>query len=109
MVTVFLGVLMDSIERFLKEICEAPGVSGYEQPVAQLIKAGMCDYADEVREDRLGNLIFKKGTGENRPRILLAAHMDEIGFMITKIEENGFLRLLLLAELIRGLLLVRKY
>lgn len=84
---------MDSIERFLKEICEAPGVSGYEQPVAQLIKAGMRDYADEVREDRLGNLIFfKKGTGENRPRILLAAHMDEIGFMITKIEENGFLR-----------------
>ena len=83
---------MDSIERFLKEICEAPGVSGYEQPVAQLIKAGMRDYADEVREDRLGNLIFLEGTGENRPRILLAAHMDEIGFMITKIEENGFLR-----------------
>ena len=83
---------MDSIERFLKEICEAPGVSGYEQPVAQLIKAGMRDYADEVREDRLGNLIFfKKGTGENRPRNLLAARMDEIGFMVTKIVENGFL------------------
>ncbi|NLZ92637.1 MAG: M42 family metallopeptidase [Firmicutes bacterium] len=84
---------MDNVKEFLREICEAPGVSGYEQPVAQLIKEYMSSYADETRQDRLGNLIFlKKGSGEDRPRILLAAHMDEIGFMITKIEKNGFLR-----------------
>ncbi|MCR3923071.1 MAG: M42 family metallopeptidase [Firmicutes bacterium] len=84
---------MESIERFLKDICKAPGVSGYEQHVSQIIKAGICSNADEVRQDRLGNVVFmKKGDGENRPRIMLAAHMDEIGFMVTKIEEGGFLR-----------------
>lgn len=81
------------IKRFLKDICEAPGVSGYEHHVANIVKAAFCRYADEVRHDRLGNVVFfKRGTGEKRPRILLAAHMDEIGFMVTKIEEGGFLR-----------------
>lgn len=81
------------IKRFLKDICEAPGVSGYEHHVAKIIKAAFCSYADEVRQDKLGNVAFlKKGTGENSPRILLAAHMDEIGLMVTKVEEGGFLR-----------------
>lgn len=82
------------IKRFLKDICEAPGVSGYEHHVAKVIKAAFCQFCDEVRQDRLGNVVFyKKGTGEsNRPRILLAAHMDEIGLMVTKVEEGGFLR-----------------
>jgi tetrahedral aminopeptidase len=80
-------------KRFLKDICEAPGVSGYEHHVAKIVKAAFCAYADEVRQDKLGNVAFlKKGTGENRPRILLAAHMDEIGLMVTKIEEGGYLR-----------------
>lgn len=82
------------IKRFLKELCEAPGVSGYEHNVARLVQAAFKSYVDEVRQDRLGNVVFrKKGTGENRPRILLAAHMDEIGLMVTKIEEGGFLRI----------------
>ncbi len=82
------------IKKFLSQICEAPGVSGYEHHVAGLIKSALCDYADEVRQDRLGNLVFfKRGAGEeDGPRILLTAHMDEIGFMVTKIEEGGFLR-----------------
>jgi endoglucanase len=81
------------IKRFLKDICEAPGVSGYEHHVAKIVKAGLCAHADEVRQDKLGNVAFlKKGTGENRPRILLAAHMDEIGLMVTKVDEGGFLR-----------------
>ena len=81
------------IKRFLKDICEAPGVSGYEHYVAKIVKAALCSHADEVRQDKLGNVVFlKKGTGENRPRILLAAHMDEIGLMVTKVEEGGFLR-----------------
>ncbi|MCW3489972.1 M42 family metallopeptidase [Dethiobacter alkaliphilus] len=81
------------IKDFLRDICEAPGVSGYEHNVAKIVNAAFLDYADEVRQDRLGNVVFyKKGTGENRPRILLAAHMDEIGLMVTKVEEGGFLR-----------------
>jgi tetrahedral aminopeptidase len=88
-----LGGLALDIKRFLKDITEAPGVSGYEHHVAKIIKAAFCAHADEVRQDKLGNVAFlKKGTGENRPRVLLAAHMDEIGLMVTKIEEGGFLR-----------------
>lgn len=81
------------IKHFLQEMCEATGVSGYEHNVAKIVKAAISPHADEVRQDRLGNVAFlKKGRGENRPRILLAAHMDEIGLMVTKIEEGGFLR-----------------
>ncbi len=82
------------IKRFLKDICEAPGVSGYENHVGKVIKAALCQYCDEVRQDKMGNIVFyKKGNGiSDRPRILLAAHMDEIGLMVTKIEEGGFLR-----------------
>lgn len=84
------------IKRFLKDICQAPGISGYEHHVAKIIKAACCRYADEVRQDRLGNVVFyKRGMGEDgtRPRLLLAAHMDEIGLMVTKIEDDGFLRI----------------
>ncbi len=81
------------IKQFLKDICETPGVSGYEQNVAKLVNRAFIDYADEARQDRLGNVVFyKKGNGETRPRILLAAHMDEIGFVAKDIEENGFIR-----------------
>ncbi|NLM45517.1 MAG: M42 family metallopeptidase [Firmicutes bacterium] len=81
------------LKNFLQAVTAAPGISGYEALAAELIKAELCAYADEVRQDRLGNVVFlKKGTGDNRPRVLLAAHMDEIGLMVTKIEEGGFLR-----------------
>jgi tetrahedral aminopeptidase len=82
------------IKRFLSDICEVTGVSGYEHNVGALVKAALCEYVDEVRNDRLGNIVFfRRGEGEEvRPRILLAAHMDEIGFMITKVDEMGFLR-----------------
>lgn len=85
---------MPDIVRFLKDVCEAPGVSGYEQHTANIIKAAMCRYADEVRQDKMGNVAFyKKGRGEEpRVKILLAAHMDEIGLMVTKVDEGGFLR-----------------
>jgi endoglucanase len=82
-----------AIKQFLKDICEAPGVSGYEHNVAKLVNRAFLDYVDESRQDRLGNVVFyKKGGGETRPRILLAAHMDEIGLMVTKVEKGGFLR-----------------
>ena len=51
----------------------------------------MSKHADEMREDTLGNVvIYKRGGGEDRQRILIAAHMDEIGLMVTKIEREAF-------------------
>lgn len=75
----------------LKRLSEAKGVSGYEDEVRAIVTEEFGRYADEVRTDRMGNVIaLKRGEGEGR-RIMLAAHMDEIGLIITKIEK-GFLR-----------------
>lgn len=81
------------IKQTLRTLSEAAGVSGYEHELAAHIRES-CPWADEIRTDKLGNLIMlKKGQGpEPRPKVMLAAHMDEIGLIITKIEEEGFLR-----------------
>lgn len=66
------------------------GVSGNERDMCDVITQEIKDYVDEIREDALGNLIaIKRGTAK---KIMLAAHMDEIGVIITHIEDNGFLR-----------------
>lgn len=68
------------IKDVFRSLSEASGVSGYEQELVRPIQEA-CKWADEFRTDKLGNLIMlKKGTGpEPRPKIMLAAHMDEIG------------------------------
>jgi len=77
----------------LKRLSEAPGVSGYEHQVRDLVREEFGRYADEVRTDVLGNVIaVKRGSGpEPRPSIMLAAHMDEIGLIVSSLEE-GFVR-----------------
>lgn len=80
------------VKQIFRTLSEAPGVSGYEQAVVAPIREG-CPWADEIRTDKLGNLIMlKEGRGNERPKIMLAAHMDEIGLIVTKIEKDGFLR-----------------
>jgi len=75
----------------LKELCELFGVSGDEQPVRDFIRDKVKDHVTEITEDDYGNLIVRKGKA-CKPRIMLAAHMDEVGFMITGIDKNGLLR-----------------
>ncbi|MBE6082897.1 MAG: M42 family metallopeptidase [Tissierellaceae bacterium] len=78
----------------LKELTQLCGVSGYEKETRDFIKKAVSEYADEISVDALGNLIvFKKGTGKNKKKIMLAAHMDEIGIQVTKIEENGMIKI----------------
>lgn len=79
---------------FLRGLSEATGISGYEGGIASLVEAAFRPYIDEVRRDKLGNcILFKRGNGrEPRPKVMFAAHMDEIGLMVTKIEERGFIR-----------------
>lgn len=78
----------------LKEICETPGAPGFESPIRNRIIEWIRDMVDEYHVDNLGNLItLKKGNrNPDRKKILIAAHMDEIGFVITHIDEDGFLR-----------------
>jgi endoglucanase len=74
----------------LKELSQAFGVSGYEKEIRELIKAEVKDYADEIITDAMGNLIvYKKGEAPNKKKIMMAAHMDEIGLQVTKLENNG--------------------
>lgn len=76
----------------LRELVEAHGVSGYEDDVRAIVRRELEPLVDEVRTDRMGNLIAtKKGNGG--PKLMLAAHMDEIGFVVKFIEKGGFLRL----------------
>ncbi len=70
-----------------------PSVSGREQDIRGVIAEMMLPLCDEVTTDAMGNLIcVKRGTKESPARVLLCAHMDEIGFIVTYIEENGMLR-----------------
>lgn len=84
---------MQAIE-LLKLLCESSGVSGYEENVSNLIANAFKDLTDEVTRDKLGNVIaVKKGDcGSSNIKIMLAAHMDEIGLMVTDIDENGFIK-----------------
>ncbi len=86
---------MDIID-FLQKISTTPGVSGYEDKVSEIVMEEFKKYSHKVSRDVLGNVIaLKKGlnNGPDTPKIMLAAHMDEIGLMVSKIEEGGFLRI----------------
>ncbi len=77
----------------LKNLCLCPSVSGREQKIREKISELISPLCDGVRTDALGNLIaVKKGNGKGG-RIMLAAHMDEIGFMVTFVEDSGMLRI----------------
>lgn len=76
----------------LEALCSASSVSGRESRVRALIKDIITPFVDEVSVDALGNLIaLKKGGG--REKIMLCAHMDEIGFIVTFIEDGGMIRI----------------
>ena len=79
----------------IKKVVCCPGVSGNEKQIAALLEKEVAPYVDETYTDALGNLIaIKYGNleGGERKKLLYCAHMDEIGFIVTFIEENGFIR-----------------
>ena len=78
----------------LKQICEIPGAPGFEKPVRDLVISLITPLVDEVHVDNIGNVIaLKKGVrNPDGKRVMLAAHMDEIGFIVSHIDEQGFLR-----------------
>lgn len=76
---------------YLKELCELNGVSGDEGEVRAFIEDKIRPYADDIHTDNMGNLIaFKKGA--NHKKIMLSAHMDEVGFIVSKITDDGYLK-----------------
>lgn len=83
--------MYDLIKKF---VC-CPGISGREKKISVLIADEIAPYVDEISTDAMGSLIaLKKGTApeSEKQKILLCAHMDEIGFLVTFIEDNGMIR-----------------
>lgn len=76
----------------LKRLTEASGLPGNEKEIRDIIKDEIKDYVDEIKVDRLGNLIALKKGKEGYPKVMLAAHMDEIGLMVKSIDEGGFIK-----------------
>ncbi|HXZ30017.1 MAG TPA: M42 family metallopeptidase [Dehalococcoidia bacterium] len=76
----------------LKRLSETPGIPGREEAMRAIVRESLTGHVDEITVDRLGNLItHKKGTS---PKVVVAAHMDEIGFLVSHVdEETGFLRI----------------
>ena len=74
----------------LKKLCDAHGISGYEDEVREIVKAEIESYVDEIKVDKLGSLICIKNGGEFKE--MVCAHMDEIGFMVKHIDDKGFIR-----------------
>ncbi len=79
--------------RLLHQLTEAVAVSGDEAAVRAIVRRELAAFADDMHVDALGNLlVIRKGCGRRRVRVMLAAHMDEVGLMITAVEKDGTLR-----------------
>ena len=76
----------------LKRLCELPGIAGREDAVRAVVRAELEGLVDELSVDALGNVIGVR-RGRGGPRVMIAAHMDEIGFLVRHIDDNGFLRI----------------
>ena len=81
------------MKSIIQKLVETPGPSGFEYEIRDAIKALISDAADEIRVDALGSLIARKGTKTDQGlRVMISAHIDEIGLMVTHIDKNGFVR-----------------
>ena len=79
-------------EALLKRLIETPGVSGREDRQREIAREELGSLTDEVRTDSLGSVIGTK-RGRNDARVMVAAHMDEIGFLVRHVDDKGFIRL----------------
>lgn len=75
-----------------RTLTELQGASGFEHDVRRFMKQELSKYSDEIVQDRLGSIFGLKKGDENGPRVLVAGHMDEVGFMVTQITKNGMVR-----------------
>jgi putative aminopeptidase FrvX len=82
---------MDNIEKMLKEITEATGISGYETEIKVVLRRYL-ESSGQISYDKLGSLICRQDGTSLSPRVLIAAHMDEVGFMVKYITPEGFIK-----------------
>jgi putative aminopeptidase FrvX len=78
--------------KLFQTLTELPGTAGNEHAVRQFMREELSKYADEIVQDKLGSIFGVKKGMENGPKIMVAGHMDEVGFMVTSITDNGMIR-----------------
>jgi len=84
---------MDSTEKLLKSLTEAHGLPGFETPIRAVVR-NYLEPLGELSQDKLGSVICKKSGSKANPRVMLAGHMDEVGFMVKQITKDGFIKFL---------------
>ncbi|HOU36795.1 MAG TPA: M42 family peptidase, partial [Candidatus Omnitrophota bacterium] len=94
------------MDPLLKKILEASGISGYEKEIAAIMKAELGKVCDKVETDIFGNVIARKGKGKKK--IMLAAHMDEIGLLVKYITKDGYLNFIKVGGIDDRILLGKK-
>src|SRR4030043_2094308 len=87
--------MADATLELLRELTEAHGISGYEQEVREIIRKHLQGIT-VIEQDRLGSIVCRKNGEAEKPRIMLAGHMDEIGFIVKLITDEGFIKFSLL-------------
>jgi len=97
-----------TITETLEKLSNVYGVTGREDKVASLMKKLLKPYVDEVKEDKLGNVIGTKKGEKNAPKVMLAAHMDEIGLLVKTITKEGFLHFAKIGGIDDRILLAQK-
>lgn len=82
---------MDDTEKLLKELTEASGVPGYETEIRNVVR-GYFQSLGEINDDKMGSLICRQAGTAELPKVMLAGHMDEIGFMVKYVSKEGFIK-----------------
>ncbi len=82
---------MDDTLTMLKALTDAKGIPGNEREPRSVMKQYIEPYADDIEQDGIGSLIAKKTGIADGPKVMVAGHLDEVGFMVTKIDDKGFI------------------
>lgn len=83
---------LDPTLQMFKDLTDANGIAGNERAPREVMKKYIAPYADTVETDNLGSVIAKKVGDENGPKIVVAGHLDEVGFVVTQIDDKGFIK-----------------
>jgi len=84
---------MIELKKILEEMVFIPAPSGYKDAMSEYLLRIMGSYVDEIEIDRIGNLIVMvKGTSNNKPKIMVSAHMDQLELIVRRIDSNGYVQ-----------------
>jgi len=103
----FLAIAAD--KPFLAALTEVPGASGFEKPVRQLMQQRWQPLMSKLSVDGMGNLIGRYKTGQQGPKVLFMAHLDEVGFMVESITPEGYLKVVPLGGIANSVLYAERW